>query len=119
MWSMLHANGMTPALLTRPYVGLSPVIPQLAAGMRIEQPVSDPSVRGQMSNATATAEPLLEPPGTQFGSHGFRQLPKCGFSPVKPNAHSCILSLPIQIAPTLTSFLTMVESCSATRSAKT
>ena len=36
-------SGKTPLLLTRPKVGFMPTIPQRAAGMRMEPPVSEPS----------------------------------------------------------------------------
>ena len=35
-------SGMTPARLTRPCVGFSPVTPQAAAGRRTDPPVSEP-----------------------------------------------------------------------------
>jgi hypothetical protein len=41
---------MTPARLTRPNVGLNPVTPQMAAGVRI-----DPSVSVPMLNPTTRA----------------------------------------------------------------
>src|SRR5947207_15852505 len=34
--SMVHASAIAPWRLTRPYVGLRPVTPQYAAGVRIE-----------------------------------------------------------------------------------
>ena len=64
MWSSDHDSGITPARLTRPYVGLSPTTPQQAAGSRIEPPVSLPSVPRTNPAATAAAEPLDEPPAT-------------------------------------------------------
>ena len=63
--SSVVANGKTPARLIRPYVGLSPVRPHSADGMRIEPPVSEPIAAGASPAATATAEPLLEPPATR------------------------------------------------------
>ena len=50
--------------LMRPTVVFRPVVPQRAAGMRTEPPVSLPRAMGTSPEATATAEPLLEPPGT-------------------------------------------------------
>jgi hypothetical protein len=40
-----------------------PMTPQQVAGLRTEPPVSVPSVPGARPVATATAEPLDEPPG--------------------------------------------------------
>jgi hypothetical protein len=39
---MLGASGHTPASGIRPWVVFSPVMPQNAAGTRIEPPVSEP-----------------------------------------------------------------------------
>src|SRR5881392_3254791 len=76
-WSIDHESGSTPARLTRPYVGLRPLIPQSEAGMRIEPPVSDPSAPGASAAATATPEPEDEPPATRCAraSHGFLASP--------------------------------------------
>src|SRR5438067_36298 len=41
-WSRLEAKATIPKRDTRPYVGLMPVMPQSAAGCRIEPPVSVP-----------------------------------------------------------------------------
>ena len=66
---------MIPARLTRPNVGLMPVMPHSAAGMRTEPPVSGPSASGAMPDATATAEPLLDPPGMRSRPHGLCGIP--------------------------------------------
>jgi hypothetical protein len=42
-WSSDCDNGIAPARLTRPQVGLMPLTPHSAAGTRIEPPVSEPS----------------------------------------------------------------------------
>src|SRR5437762_384223 len=42
VWSSVHESVRTPARLTRPYVGLSPTMPQKAAGPRTDPPVSEP-----------------------------------------------------------------------------
>ncbi len=49
--------------------------------------------------ATATADPLDEPPGTSRGSSGFRGVPYHGFTPVTPRASSCRLVRPTIRAP--------------------
>ena len=66
MESRLQLRGTTPAVLTRPTVVFSPTVPLRAAGMRTEPPVSVPMAMGAIPEATATPEPLLEPPGTQW-----------------------------------------------------
>ena len=45
-------------------------MPQAAAGMRIDPPVSVPTVPSDMPDATAAAEPPLDPPGDRDGSCG-------------------------------------------------
>ena len=46
-WSNESDRGMTPCLLTSPYVGFKPTVPHNADGMRIEPPVSVPIVAAQ------------------------------------------------------------------------
>ncbi len=46
----------------RARVGLSPTIPQTAAGIRNDPPPSLPVAAGTIPDATAAAEPPLEPP---------------------------------------------------------
>src|SRR5437879_3170239 len=62
-WSRLQLSGMIPARLMRPYVGLSPTMPQNEAGLRMEPPVSLPVASGTRCAANAAPEPELEPPG--------------------------------------------------------
>ena len=76
--SNVHETGKTPSLETSPIVGRSPVTPQKHAGMRIEPPVSVPSVAAARSAAAAAPEPPLEPPQTRSSDHGLRAGPKCG-----------------------------------------
>jgi len=57
---------------TSPRVGFSPMIPQQAAGMRIEPPPSEPWARGTTPEATAAAAPPLDPPAVRRRSHGVR-----------------------------------------------
>ena len=65
-------------------VVLSPVIPQNAAGMRTDPPVSEPSAAAAMPSATETAAPLDDPPGMRprARSQGFLGVPKCGLMPI-------------------------------------
>ena len=53
-------------------------MPQKAAGMRTEPPVSVPIAEGTSPAATATPEPLEEPPGARCtsGSQGFQGVPR-------------------------------------------
>src|SRR5215470_487629 len=83
----------------RPAVGLNPTTPQYAAGRRTEAPVSLPTEAKEMPAATAAAEPLLEPPATWSGFHGFTAAPKCEAPPVGPKANSCRFVLPTMTAP--------------------
>src|SRR5205085_9338708 len=61
-WSNEYALSITPARLTSPELGFSPMRPQCAAGLRTEPPVSVPIANIERSAATAAPEPLLEPP---------------------------------------------------------
>src|SRR5581483_791858 len=69
---MEAAKGRTPSVLTRLNVGLKLATPQYEAGRVIEPPVCDPSAPRHMPQATAAAEPLLEPPGVRSRFHGLR-----------------------------------------------
>ena len=51
-------------------------MPHAAAGMRIDPPVSVPSVASAMPAATLTADPPLDPPGDRVGSCGLRAGPE-------------------------------------------
>ena len=63
-------------------------MPHAAAGMRIDPPVSVPTVPSDMPDATAAADPPLDPPGERDGSCGLRTGPKPESSLVVPNANS-------------------------------
>ncbi len=67
--------GTTPLAGTRPRVGLSPTTWLAAAGTRPDPAVSVPRARVTRPAATATAEPLLDPPGTRVGSSTLRAVP--------------------------------------------
>src|SRR5205807_8791584 len=99
--SRLGASGQTPSSDTRPWVVLSPAIPQHAAGTRTEPPVSEPSATSASSLATATADPLEEPPGISAGSSGLTGVPYQGFVPSGSTASSCRLVFPTRRAPAL------------------
>src|SRR5207245_183407 len=80
-------------------VVLRPRTPHMAAGCRIDPPVSDPSASGVMPAATATADPPLDPPGIRSSAQGLRDGPNAEFSVDDPIANSSQLVLPIRIAP--------------------
>ena len=82
--SKAGASGWTSSSETRPHVVLSPAIPQHAAGMRIDPPVSVPNATSASPAATATAEPLEDPPGTRRGSSGLTGVPNAALIPVTP-----------------------------------
>ena len=63
MLSSSGDSGKTPLVGHRPTVVFSPNTPQNAAGRRTEPPVSEPIANAHRPAATATAGPLLEPPG--------------------------------------------------------
>ena len=63
-----------------------------------------------MSRATATAEPPEEPPATRVSSIAFLVGPKYEFSVDEPCANESRLVRPIIIAPSASSFFTVVES---------
>src|SRR5439155_26967575 len=80
-------------------VGLSPSMPQKAAGWRIEPPVSVPSPPAARPAATAAAGPPDEPPGTRVRSHGLRVGLNVECSVEDPIANSSMLPLPSITAP--------------------
>src|SRR5205814_8155905 len=55
-----------------PTLGLNPIQPQKLAGRKIEPTTCVPSAAGTMPQATAAAEPLLDPPGVRSRSQGLR-----------------------------------------------
>ena len=71
----------------------------MVAGTRTLPPASLPSATGAIPLATATALPLLDPPGILEGSHGFTGVPQCGFTPVGWMPNSCMLVLANTTAP--------------------
>ena len=74
-------------------------MPQQAAGMRTEPPVSVPRATSASPSATTTAEPLEEPPGTRAGSSGLTGVPVCSLTP-SANQHSSLrLVLPMMRPP--------------------
>src|SRR5712692_3895453 len=104
---ILGARGTTPAVLTRRNVGLQPATPQYEAGRVIDPPVCDPNAPRHMPQATAAAEPLLEPPGVRPAFHGLRV---GGGSKL---AYGVVTVLPSKTAPAWRRRCTAVASCRA------
>ena len=111
--SSSQSSGAIPAILTRPRVGYTPTSALVAAGMRMEFPVSVPFPSTAMLAATAVTTPPLDPPGEKRTSYAL---------PVRPNellrlvsllAKSGMLARPTMIAPAARSLATMVASFGA------
>src|SRR6478736_8720005 len=75
------------------------MIPQQVAGLRTEPPVSVPSAAGTMPAASATPEPLDEPPGKWLPPHGFTAGGHGRSNDGPPIANSWVASLPIRMPP--------------------
>ena len=108
MLSSAVDSGNTPAVGHSPTVVLWPKVPQNAAGRRTEPPVSEPIAKPQRPAATATAGPLLEPPGIRCTrvSQGFQGVPQGVLMPTAPSANSTVLTLPRSTQPARRSALT-------------
>src|SRR6185503_17399163 len=76
-------------------------MPHMEAGFRTEPPVSVPSAAGTMPAASATPEPLDEPPGKCLPPHGFTAGGHGRSKDGPPMANSCVASLPIMMPPAL------------------
>src|SRR6202171_6227573 len=63
---------MIPFWLTRPTAGLIPTTPLAEEGQMMEPSVSVPTATGVRPAATATADPLEEPPGDLSRTCGWR-----------------------------------------------
>lgn len=87
------ANGL------RPRVGFSPNSPQHEAGMRIEPPPSFPCATATMPDATAAAEPPLEPPAVRSSAHGLCVGPNSLGSVVGSKPNSGVFVLPSTMKP--------------------
>src|SRR5947207_15307192 len=70
-------NGTAPSREMRYCVGLKPAMPQKAAGMRTEPPVSVPIATTAWPSPTETAAPEDEPPGISRRSCGLPGVPQC------------------------------------------
>jgi hypothetical protein len=76
-------SGRMPCVEMRPTVTFSPTIPQKDAGRRTEPPVSVPTAAGASPAATATPDPLDDPPGVRWTrrSQGFQGVPSSALVP--------------------------------------
>ena len=90
-------------MLTRPRVGLTPTMPLKAAGTRPEPAVSVPSASSTSPEATATAEPELDPPDTRAGSNTDEHAPYGDRVPTSPVANWSMFVLPTISAPAASS----------------
>src|SRR6266849_3034249 len=81
-------------------------MPQSAAGTRVDPPVSDPRPQLTIPAAMAAAVPPEEPPGIRVLSYGFFTGPANDdrLVLVMPNASSCMLVLPMTMAPASSNF---------------
>src|SRR3954453_22497208 len=82
-----------PSIGRAPNPGLKPLSAQNAAGRIIEPPVCVPRAARHISQATAAALPLEEPPGVCSTFHGLR------VGGGSKQAHSVVTVLPRMIAP--------------------
>src|ERR1043165_2629727 len=73
--SSVRQAGTTPAVETAPRLGFNPTILPRHAGRRPAPAVSVPSENGTRPAATATPDPLLDPPGISFASNALRGTP--------------------------------------------
>src|SRR2546428_1194926 len=83
----------------RPRDGFSPTRPHSLAGTRIEPPPSFACAAGTMPEATAAADPPLEPPGERAVSHGFRVGPYASGSGVGAGPSSGVFVFPRKTKP--------------------
>src|SRR5512132_3174237 len=103
---------------TRPLEGRNPTTLQKLAGLRRDAPRSEPSAKGSMPQATATAAPPDEPPQVFSVSYGLRVIPNTALNVCEPAPSSGVLVLPSVIAPADRSRSTSSASSAGTWSRK-
>src|SRR5262249_40044697 len=109
----LRRIGLGTSVGTTSGEGLSPVIPQQEAGMRMEPPMSSPKAMVQSPAATAAPLPPLEPPGVQPAFQGFWVGGKSSLTvPTEPPS-SGVCVLPMTAAPAALAFATTMAPASA------
>src|SRR3954468_14414064 len=89
-WSSENDSGSTPYRLHSPFVGLTPAMPQSAAGPRMEPPVSDPVPPRISPAATAAPVPDDEPAVKCAGFQGLRAGGQGRSKEGPPKANSCV-----------------------------
>ena len=99
--------GTTPLVPTSPRVGFSPTIPFIAAGTRPEPAVSVPRAKVTTPEATATAQPELDPPEIRSPPNTLSGAPYGERVPMRPVANWSRLVLPTTIAPAASSRATL------------
>ncbi len=115
--SKVGLSGIKPSRLTSPSVVFTPTRPHSEDGIRTEPPVSVPMAGIASPAATATPDPLLDPPGTRWCAcpTGLRGVPNDALVPHPPKANSTVCVLPSTIAPAPCSLTTAVAVWSAMR----
>jgi hypothetical protein len=79
----------------------------------MDPPVSVPSATSASPVATATADPLEEPPGSRRGSTGFTGVPAHEFTPLADQHSSVSAVLPTILAPESRAVATTAASFAA------
>lgn len=100
----------------RARVGFRPKRPQAEAGIRIDPPPSVACAIGAIPQATAAAEPPLEPPALCSRLHGLRVGPNSRGSVELANPSSGVLVLPKMTSPARFSRAVISLSWSSTKS---
>ena len=93
---------------------MKPTVPQSAEGTRIDPPVSLPSASVTCCEASATAEPPLDPPEMRSRAHGLWVVPIDSLTDVIPHAHSWVWVLPTRTAPARRARLSASASATGT-----
>src|SRR5437660_9502366 len=107
--SIDQLRAIAPFLLTRPYVGRSPVTPHRVEGETIEPHVSVPMANPTSPAEVAEADPADDPLEPCFRFQGFFVVPP---NQTSPQASSPMLSLATSTAPASSSLLMTVASSS-------
>src|SRR5262245_20740550 len=99
--SMVHASAITPCRLTRPKLGLRPVVPQRVEGETMLPHVSVPIAKPTHPAAVSDAEPADEPLDPWSSFHGLRHIPP---NHTSPHASSPTAVFARRTAPASSSF---------------
>ena len=107
-------SSTTPKIGTRPAEGFKAATPQKCAGRRTLAPESVPSANAAEPDATAAAEPPLDPPAERSSACGLFVRPKTSLSVSIPPPHGGRFVLPTTTAPAARSRATTTASAAAT-----